>query len=215
MLILNADDVKYCHVVYEVAENKKVLPGIIYRDKLFAKAKVFEKDELDVAIKYYREKYLDNEERRQNQSLVIQEKDCISLWRQDDRLKLARVKGLSASEPESQQPKSAIAPAPTAAPSVPDISAIVAKMRSKDGFEIKARPYKLKLYHRCFVASEAVDWLVKNCQMSREEAIAFGQNLVEQKIIHHICDEHHFKDENLFYRFYEDEGKSLWTDKLV
>jgi hypothetical protein len=209
MLILNADDVKYCHVVYEVADNKKILPGVIYRDKLFAKAKVFEKDELDLAIKYYREKYLDNEERRQNQSLVIQEKDCISLWRQDDRLKLARVKSSFAGELELEKPK----PSPSS-PSI-DIKAIVAKMRAKDGLEIKARPYKLKLYHRCFVGSEAVEWMMKNLQMSREEAVVFGQKLVDKKILHHVCDEHPFKDENFFYRFYEDEGKSIWTDKFM
>jgi hypothetical protein len=202
MLILNAEDIKYCHVIYPVAEDKKILPGVIYRDKLFAKAKVFEKNDLDNAIKYYREKYLDNEERRQIQSLILQEENEISLWRHDDKLKLARATNSQQSQVEREQ-------------KLPEIQSIVAKMRAKGGLEIKARPYKLKLYHRCFVGNEAVSWIVENLKISRQEAVAFGQKLIDQKIIHHICDEHSFKDEHIFYRFYEDEGKSLWTDKLV
>lgn len=202
MLILNAEDVKYCRVIYPLAEEQRILPGVIYKDKLFAKAKVFEKNDLDNAIKYYREKYLDNEERRQIQSLILQEKNEISLWRQDDKLKLARVRNSQQSQADREQKST-------------ELQSIVAKMRSKGGLDIKARPYKLKLYHRCFVGNEAVSWMVENLKISREEAIVLGQKLIDKKIIHHVCDEHPFKDEQIFYRFYEDEGKSIWTDKLV
>jgi hypothetical protein len=202
MLVLNAQDVKYCHVVYAVADDKKVLPGVIYGDKLFVKVKVFEKNELDTAIKYYREKFLDNEERRQIQSLVLQEENEISLWRHDEKLKLVRARNSQTGQSTQQQNPLAL-------------ESIVAKMRSKEGLEIKARPYKLKLYHRCFIGSEAVEWMMKNLSLSKEEAIALGQKMIARKIIHHVCDEHPFKDENIFYRFYEDEGKSIWTDKLM
>jgi hypothetical protein len=202
MLILNAEDIKYCHVIYSVGEEQKILPGVIYRDKLFAKAKIFEKNDLDNAIKYYREKYLDNEERRQMQSLILQEANEISLWRHDDKLKLARSRNSQQNQPDREQ-------------KADEVQSIVAKMRAKGGLDIKARPYKLKLYHRCFVGSEAVSWMVGNLKISREEAVAFGQKLIDKKILHHVCDEHPFKDEQIFYRFYEDEGKSIWTDKLV
>jgi Domain found in Dishevelled, Egl-10, and Pleckstrin (DEP) len=202
MLILNVEDVKYCHVIYPVAEDQKILPGVIYRDKLFAKAKVFEKTDLDNAIKYYRERYLDNEERRQIQSLILQEENEISLWRHDEKLKLARAKNAQENPADVQQKPN-------------ELQSFVAKMRAKGGLDIKARPYKLKLYHRCFVGSEAVSWMVENLKFSRQEAVAFGQKLIDKKILHHVCDEHQFKDEQIFYRFYEDEGKSIWTDKLV
>ncbi len=34
-----------------------------------------------------------------------------------------------------------------------------------------------------------------------EEAIAIGQNLLEHKLIQHVCNDHEFKNEFLFYRF--------------
>lgn len=43
---------------------------------------------------------------------------------------------------------------------------------------------------------------------TREEAILMGQLMLEQGIIHHVLDEHNFKDEPLFYRFYNDEIES-------
>ena len=50
-----------------------------------------------------------------------------------------------------------------------------------------------------------MDWLVTNYDYSREEATELGQILVEKKIIHHVTDEHPFRDEYFFYRFYVDE----------
>ncbi|MCG8366531.1 MAG: hypothetical protein MJA27_24755 [Pseudanabaenales cyanobacterium] len=41
---------------------------------------------------------------------------------------------------------------------------------------------------------------------THDEALRIGQLLVECGIIHHVTDEHSFKDEYLFYRFYEDEA---------
>jgi len=40
---------------------------------------------------------------------------------------------------------------------------------------------------------------------TREEAIQLGQLLIEQGIIHHVYDEHPFRDGYVFYRFYTDE----------
>ena len=88
-------------------------------------------------------------------------------------------------------------------------------MREKDGLKIKTRRHKLKLYHRCFLGNEAIDWLVENLNLTRSKAIKIGQKLIDKKIIHHVTDEHNFKDEPLFYRFYKDEDKSIWTDDLL
>ncbi|WP_371357521.1 hypothetical protein, partial [Hydrocoleum sp. CS-953] len=43
---------------------------------------------------------------------------------------------------------------------------------------------------------------------TREEAILMGELMLQQGIIHHVFDEHNFKDEPLFYRFYSDEVES-------
>ena len=55
------------------------------------------------------------------------------------------------------------------------------------------------------MGSEAVTWLAKTQNATREEAIRMGQALVEKGVFYHETDEHPFKDEYLFYRFYEDE----------
>jgi hypothetical protein len=89
------------------------------------------------------------------------------------------------------------------------------EMRDKDGVEIKTRRYKLKLYQRCFLGNEAVDWIVKKYNVSRADAVLLGQKLIDKKIAHHVLDSNQFEDTDLLYRFYEDEGKSIWTDKIV
>ncbi len=87
-----------------------------------------------------------------------------------------------------------------------DIEALVKAMREPGGLEIKDRHYRINLYPRCFVGSEAVEWLMQTQNCTREEAISIGQLLVDRDIIHHVVDEHPFRDENLFYRFYVDEA---------
>lgn len=82
---------------------------------------------------------------------------------------------------------------------------LVKQMRSDDGLIIQDRRFRLTVYPSCFVGSEAVTWLAKTQNATREAAVRIGQALVEQGIFHHVTDEHPFKDEYLFYRFYEDE----------
>ena len=83
---------------------------------------------------------------------------------------------------------------------------LVKQMRSEDGLDIQNRRFRLTVYPNCFVGSEAVTWLAKTQNATREAAVRIGQALVEQGIFHHVTDEHPFKDEYLFYRFYEDEA---------
>ncbi|MGK7895518.1 MAG: DEP domain-containing protein, partial [Xenococcus sp. (in: cyanobacteria)] len=86
-----------------------------------------------------------------------------------------------------------------------DLENLVAKMRSADGLDIKDRNYYLNFFPACFIGSEAVNWLINQQNYKREEAIEIGQILLEKGIIHHVTDEHSFKDTYLFYRFYVDE----------
>ena len=90
-------------------------------------------------------------------------------------------------------------------PTVAEIKELVAQMRSSHGVDIRDRRFGLHVYHRCFVGSEAVEWFMQNQLASREEAVRLGQILVKRGIIHHVTDEHPFKDAYLFYRFFVDE----------
>ncbi|MBL1210633.1 hypothetical protein [Geminocystis sp. GBBB08] len=82
---------------------------------------------------------------------------------------------------------------------------IVNDLRGNKGLEIKDRKYRLTTYPLCFIGSEAVKWMEKNYIISKSEAITLGQELMDLKIIHHVTDDHNFKNDYLFYRFYLDE----------
>jgi potassium efflux system protein len=85
------------------------------------------------------------------------------------------------------------------------VAALVARMRGPDGVARLDRRHRLKLYPRCFVGREGVDWLVRCEGMTREQALALGQLLVERNLLHHVLDEHTFHDDALFYRFRSDD----------
>ncbi len=90
-------------------------------------------------------------------------------------------------------------------PTVTEIKELIAQMRGPQGVDRRDRRFGLQVYRQCFVGSEAVQWFMQNQLASREEAIRLGQILVKRGIIHHVTDEHAFKDAYLFYRFFADE----------
>lgn len=87
----------------------------------------------------------------------------------------------------------------------PEIRNLVNQMRGENGLEIKDRTHHFKIYPKCFVGSEAVNWLIKTYETPKSEALKLGRSLIEQRIIHHVCDDHDFEDDYFFYRFYIDE----------
>ncbi|NEO87440.1 MAG: mechanosensitive ion channel [Spirulina sp. SIO3F2] len=89
-----------------------------------------------------------------------------------------------------------------------EITELVTQMCDAEGLAIQDRRYNLTLYPKCFVGSEAVTWIAQTQKATREAAVKLGQILVNEGIIHHVTDEHSFKDEYLFYRFYEDENQN-------
>lgn len=87
-----------------------------------------------------------------------------------------------------------------------NLTKLVNDMRLSDGeLKIENRRYRLLTYDLCFVGTEAIEWMQNRYGISKAEAINLGQQLIDAKIIHHVTDEHDFKDGELFYRFYVDE----------
>lgn len=86
---------------------------------------------------------------------------------------------------------------------------------------IKDRRYYLRLYEKCFVASDFVVWLQAIGEAKSDaEAVRIGQRLLDYDFIHHVCDDHQFKNEKLFFRFRADEtakhqGPSVAALKLA
>jgi uncharacterized protein (DUF924 family)/Ca2+-binding EF-hand superfamily protein len=85
-----------------------------------------------------------------------------------------------------------------------------AKLRK---MEIKDRKYRLKNYPKCFVASEAVDFLVGSEIVDRRsDAVLLGRRLqAELGSFHHVVYEHDFRDEYIFFRWKSDT-KDLSTE---
>jgi hypothetical protein len=86
-----------------------------------------------------------------------------------------------------------------------DIAEVESAMRARGGVGIADRTYVGKAYPRCFIGSEAVAWLQDRYRLTRGEAEATGQRLLELGAFHHVLDEHGFSDGNFFYRFRIDE----------
>nr|XP_039271145.1 phosphatidylinositol 3,4,5-trisphosphate-dependent Rac exchanger 2 protein-like isoform X2 [Styela clava] len=72
---------------------------------------------------------------------------------------------------------------------------------------IKDRKDWLRTHPKALVGSDFVQWLVENKESkSVDEAIMLGQALLDCGILHHVADKHHFKNENVLYRFRYDDG---------
>ena len=205
MFILTQEDIQYCVGKKKDENIDNTISGLIYKNKFFIKAKHYDVSEYEEAIKDCRENYLDNEE-MQIPTLMIREEDSVSIWTQDNSYQADH----SLETPD-------VAPVKEKVKSFANfnLKRLVEKMREDNGVNIKARRYKLKLYHHCFVGSEAVDWLTENLKISRPKAVKIGQQLMDAGIIHHVKEEHQFKDSDFFYRFAQDENKKIWTDKII
>ena len=79
------------------------------------------------------------------------------------------------------------------------------RMRGAGGVEVATRRYLLKSYPKCFIGTEAVDWIAATYRLSRPLAVKLGERMVEAGIVHHVADDHDFKDGEFFYRYYADE----------
>lgn len=71
---------------------------------------------------------------------------------------------------------------------------------------IKDRRYRLRTYPQCFVGSEAVRWLVDSgIAADVDQAVALGNALLDEGVIHHVVRDHRFENRELYYRFAGDE----------
>nr|XP_006639558.1 PREDICTED: DEP domain-containing mTOR-interacting protein-like isoform X1 [Lepisosteus oculatus] len=90
------------------------------------------------------------------------------------------------------------------------------RLRLHDGKLIKDRRCYLRTYPNCFVAKEAIDWLIAHKEApDRETAVRLMQHLMAHDIVHHVCDRHsEYKDAKLLYRFRKDDGTSPFNTEV-
>ena len=61
--------------------------------------------------------------------------------------------------------------------------------------------YHLRTYEDVFTGTELVDWLLnKQLVNTREDAVSYGDILLQGQVIEHVRQEHYFHDENYFYQ---------------
>ena len=70
------------------------------------------------------------------------------------------------------------------------------------GVSFKDRRWHLRFYERVFIGHECVDWLIKTFTdiSTRDEAVEFGQYLLQQGLFRHVNSRHQFLDGHYFYR---------------
>lgn len=174
MFILQSEHVNYCLLSRQADNAAAQLPGLEYQHRLYVKGATYDQKERQLALQHARQKLLDL---KGQATLLVEEEETITLWHQDKTVQ--KVNSLVTL----------------------DLKALVAAMRTVGGIQIKDRPFRLKTYQKCFVGSEAVDWLVAELNISRKEVVQIGQRLIDEGWIHHVLDQQVFQDEYFFYRF--------------
>lgn len=185
MKILDHQQVIYCNVVDYQQEMIQYLPGLKFQNKLFVKDKNFSLDQKQEAQSYVKQQFLQS--KGQKQYLLLEDKTGLLVWCQDDNVQLLQ-------DFRKNNLLETI-----------NLEELAKQIRGKNGIEIKERRHRLKIYPQCFIGSELVDWLAKTLLITPAKAVQLGQKLIDEKWIHHVHDQHNFKNEHLFYRFYSDE----------
>ena len=80
------------------------------------------------------------------------------------------------------------------------LHALWQRMGSTGGVEVRDRLHLLRPYTACFVGRQALDWIVRELGVSRDEALRQARALVALGLVRHVLDEHDFEDAELFYR---------------
>ena len=185
MQILAHEQVSYCNVISQKGDRVNNLPGVFYKNKLFCKDKFFLKNQQKEALAYGKQSFLKS--RGLIMYLLTEDTTGVTIWMENSSLKLSKQRYF------------------LDVVNTINIKDVVARMRNIGGIRIKDRRYHLVLYPKCFVGSEAVEWMRKNLNLSSEQAVRLGQRLIDEKFIHHVTDEHPFINDFFFYRFYWDE----------
>lgn len=78
---------------------------------------------------------------------------------------------------------------------------LAAALQSEKGIKIVDRKWHLKTHYHCFLGMELVSWLIENFEDidTREEAVEYGNKLMEEHLFSHVISKHRFLDGHYFY----------------
>lgn len=78
---------------------------------------------------------------------------------------------------------------------------IHAELTATEGVPVADRSYLGTSYPRCWIGSEAVDWLSRRYQLSRHDSMIVLHRLAQFGLVEHVLQQHAVKDSGHFYRF--------------
>ncbi|CAG8443688.1 7242_t:CDS:2 [Scutellospora calospora] len=86
------------------------------------------------------------------------------------------------------------------------ISVIISAMMNPVTGIVRDRRWHLLSYQNAFVGNEYVDWLLKKFHdiKTREDAVSYGNELLEKGVFEHCTKRHQFMDGHFFYQIKED-----------
>lgn len=88
-----------------------------------------------------------------------------------------------------------------------DMAKIYAELSGEKGVPVADRSYLGKIYPRCWIGAESVDWLSARYKLSRHEAWIVLQRLAQLGLLEHVLKEHDFQDGEYYYRFTQPLGQ--------
>jgi hypothetical protein len=83
-----------------------------------------------------------------------------------------------------------------------DLVKLAQDLQSDTGIRMMDRRWHWRLHYNCFVGFDLVTWLLERFRdiETREDAEAFGNELMEQGLFQHVQEKHRFRDGNFFYQ---------------
>ena len=190
MLLLNANQVRYCQVTKQVQGGKvEVVPGIVYHGKIFVRGEIFPLTQKKRAIEYSRQRFTDYQEKVY--ILIIEEGDRLTLWYESSQAKQLA--------PHKNQYFSDFI-------STIDLNQLVFQMRGENGVPMKTKRKGFRTFRKCFSGREGLNWLQQKLKISRTDAIRVGKRLIQENwlspLTHNTTS---FQDGDVLYRFRLDE----------
>ncbi|VEU23644.1 DEKNAAC104972 [Brettanomyces naardenensis] len=90
--------------------------------------------------------------------------------------------------------------APTFSKSI-SLSRLAGVLQSDEGIEIADRKWHMVTHYHCFVGTDFVSWLIENFEDidNREEAVDYGNQMMDRGLFKHVNSRHHFLDGHYFY----------------
>jgi Domain found in Dishevelled, Egl-10, and Pleckstrin (DEP) len=184
-MLLKSQDVSYCQLVRQFGTTSEIVNGVSYNGNVFVRGNSFPLQQKQVAITEMRRKFLDPEP--VIACLLVENGDIVTIWHEDRYI----VKIATDAEDIVKYF---------------NLAQLTEEMRSKSGVKIEDRSQSFRFpYRRCFVGSEAVDWMTKRLSIDRPHAVTLGQRLIDDKWLKNVSNKQPFVDADLFYQFVMDK----------